>query len=182
MSIEPPSIKAPSWTGDLTFNYSADPAIWRKAFCVKPSDDICAFGPCPNTDVSGLGQEISSEFLPTHFSPDINSSFFRISLYYHCDLWCVRVLRYICWCRSVMWDPRLCAVLRPMAQTSYDLRSPVRSVLAHDRRNGLHCQRRPHSSRRDVRRNLRFVSCIDIPLVPLYSILLERQCLPHRAL
>ncbi|KAF6745827.1 hypothetical protein DFP72DRAFT_756251, partial [Ephemerocybe angulata] len=45
---------------DLTFSYLADKKMYETAFCVNPPDDVCPFGlPCPNADVTGLGQQIS---------------------------------------------------------------------------------------------------------------------------
>ncbi|KAF6742188.1 hypothetical protein DFP72DRAFT_1107630, partial [Ephemerocybe angulata] len=45
---------------DITFSYLTDEKLYEKAFCVKPPDDICPFNlPCPNTDVTGVGQQIS---------------------------------------------------------------------------------------------------------------------------
>ncbi|KAJ2923408.1 hypothetical protein H1R20_g13685, partial [Candolleomyces eurysporus] len=44
---------------DLNFNRLADQAKYFKAFCVNPADDHCDLGLCPNTDVTGIGQQIS---------------------------------------------------------------------------------------------------------------------------
>lgn len=46
---------------DLNFNYVADKTKYFKAFCVNPADDHCNLGLCPNTDVTGIGQQVSSE-------------------------------------------------------------------------------------------------------------------------
>ncbi|KAF6744069.1 hypothetical protein DFP72DRAFT_764153, partial [Ephemerocybe angulata] len=45
---------------NLIFAYLDDKSLYQKAFCLKPSDDTCPFKiPCPNTDVTGIGQQIS---------------------------------------------------------------------------------------------------------------------------
>ncbi|KAF5334261.1 hypothetical protein D9611_014580 [Ephemerocybe angulata] len=45
---------------DLAFNFLTNKKLYEKAFCVDPRDDICPFGtPCPNPDVTGIGQQIS---------------------------------------------------------------------------------------------------------------------------
>ncbi|RXW22633.1 hypothetical protein EST38_g3216 [Candolleomyces aberdarensis] len=44
---------------DLNFNHAADPAKYFKAFCLNPADDHCDLGVCPNTDVTGIGQQVS---------------------------------------------------------------------------------------------------------------------------
>jgi hypothetical protein len=48
---------------DLIFKYAADKDKYVKAFCVSPADDHCNFKICPNQDVTGIGQQISSEQL-----------------------------------------------------------------------------------------------------------------------
>ncbi|RXW22657.1 hypothetical protein EST38_g3215 [Candolleomyces aberdarensis] len=44
---------------DLNFNHVADPANYFKAFCLNPANDHCDLGVCPNTDVTGIGQQVS---------------------------------------------------------------------------------------------------------------------------
>ncbi|RXW19833.1 hypothetical protein EST38_g6020 [Candolleomyces aberdarensis] len=44
---------------DLNFNYVADKTKYFKAFCVNPAEDHCNLGLCPNTDVTGIGQQVS---------------------------------------------------------------------------------------------------------------------------
>ncbi|KAJ2936263.1 hypothetical protein H1R20_g831, partial [Candolleomyces eurysporus] len=44
---------------DLNFSHAADPAEYFKAFCLNPADDHCDLGVCPNTDVTGIGQQVS---------------------------------------------------------------------------------------------------------------------------
>ena len=46
---------------DLTFVFLADKSAYKKAFCTNPVSDSCPFGPCPNTDVTGIGQQISGK-------------------------------------------------------------------------------------------------------------------------
>ena len=48
---------------DLNFNYVADKAKYFKAFCIDPAYDHCDLGVCPNADVTGIGQQISSQWL-----------------------------------------------------------------------------------------------------------------------
>ncbi|KAG2009461.1 hypothetical protein CC2G_012395 [Coprinopsis cinerea AmutBmut pab1-1] len=44
----------------LVFDYDpANPTLYEKIFCVNPPPDICPFGPCPNSDVTGIGQQVS---------------------------------------------------------------------------------------------------------------------------
>ncbi|KAJ2914999.1 hypothetical protein MD484_g5432, partial [Candolleomyces efflorescens] len=44
---------------DLTFIFAEDQKKWKAAFCVDPAPGHCDFGVCPNTDVTGIGQQIS---------------------------------------------------------------------------------------------------------------------------
>jgi hypothetical protein len=55
-----PHTMANSTIPDLIFSHSADKAKYFKAFCVNPADDHCDLGLCPNTDVTGIGQQVSS--------------------------------------------------------------------------------------------------------------------------
>ena len=47
---------------DLNFSYLSNRAMYFKAFCVDPADHHCDLGVCPNADVTGIGQQISSEW------------------------------------------------------------------------------------------------------------------------
>ncbi|KAG6849631.1 hypothetical protein H0H93_006754 [Arthromyces matolae] len=42
-----------------TSSFSA--SLLFQAYCLDPPIDSCDFGPCPNIDVTGIGQQISSE-------------------------------------------------------------------------------------------------------------------------
>ncbi|KAJ3527533.1 hypothetical protein NMY22_g9754 [Coprinellus aureogranulatus] len=45
---------------DVTYSFANNADNFKKAFCVAPPDEGCPpWGPCPNTDVTGLGNEIS---------------------------------------------------------------------------------------------------------------------------
>jgi hypothetical protein len=35
-----------------------------QAYCLNPPSDSCEFGPCPNPDVTGIGQQVSCELRP----------------------------------------------------------------------------------------------------------------------
>ncbi|KAF6745318.1 hypothetical protein DFP72DRAFT_1018165 [Ephemerocybe angulata] len=45
---------------ELTFSILTNRERYEQAFCIDPPDDFCPFGvPCPNPDVTGIGQQIS---------------------------------------------------------------------------------------------------------------------------
>ena len=47
----------------LTFsNLDSDYSLWFQAYCLNPPNDSCDFGPCPNLDVTGIGQQISGSW------------------------------------------------------------------------------------------------------------------------
>ncbi|KAF6753939.1 hypothetical protein DFP72DRAFT_1127682 [Ephemerocybe angulata] len=49
---------------ELTFSILTNRERYEKAFCINPPDDFCPFGvPCPNPDVTGIGQQISTVVL-----------------------------------------------------------------------------------------------------------------------
>ncbi|TFK17767.1 hypothetical protein FA15DRAFT_675842 [Coprinopsis marcescibilis] len=49
----------------FTYDFTADDSLegnkfFKQALCVNPPADTCDFGPCPNTDVTGIGSQIST--------------------------------------------------------------------------------------------------------------------------
>ncbi|KAJ2928182.1 hypothetical protein H1R20_g8892, partial [Candolleomyces eurysporus] len=62
MSSSTLTTSVPEITG-ISFNYTNEPSakvLLMKAYCLDPpQDDGCRYGPCPNPDVTGIGQQIS---------------------------------------------------------------------------------------------------------------------------
>ena len=36
--------------------------ILFQAYCLNPPSDSCTYGPCPNPDVTGVGQQVSRQW------------------------------------------------------------------------------------------------------------------------
>ncbi|KAJ3549040.1 hypothetical protein NMY22_g1039 [Coprinellus aureogranulatus] len=88
---------------DLTFVYEEDESAYRRAYCITAANDLgCNFGPCPNMDVTGLGQQISSEphLLPT--GQRVAHTAIPIAAVYITTLLYGFVLGYIPWLRRPM--------------------------------------------------------------------------------
>ncbi|TFK18341.1 hypothetical protein FA15DRAFT_730238, partial [Coprinopsis marcescibilis] len=48
-----------TWDLSLDKNEEAN-VLYRKVWCAKPPEDECILGACPNTDVSGIGSQVST--------------------------------------------------------------------------------------------------------------------------
>jgi len=45
---------------ELNFTDASNEILFQ-AYCLNPPSDSCAHGPCPNPDVTGIGQQVSRE-------------------------------------------------------------------------------------------------------------------------
>jgi hypothetical protein len=62
-TLEPATVTFNRYLSAVISNASAetDLSTLFQLYCVNPPQDGCEFGPCPNPDVTGTGQQISRE-------------------------------------------------------------------------------------------------------------------------
>lgn len=80
----------------LTFSESENSDLWFQAYCLNPPNDSCDFGPCPNPDVTGIGQQISCSWSKPF--PDICGD-------WHVLYQCIYPQLFWVWSKSVLWSP-----------------------------------------------------------------------------